>query len=92
MNLLRLVLPALACATVSSGCGTYLEAEQNVAPGGKLERDTLKPGELDANHAKFLGQIRRRPAAHPENVITSSEEGRGINDLRDSLAALAAQG
>lgn len=54
--------------------------------------DTLAPGELDVNHAKFLGQIRRRPAAHPEIVITSSEEGRGINDLRDSLAALAAQG
>lgn len=54
--------------------------------------DTLSPTTLEANHAKFVAQIRRRPAAHPEILITSSETGRGINDLRDSLATLAAQG
>lgn len=54
--------------------------------------DTLKPAELAANHAKFLGQIARRPAAHPEIIVTSSESGLGISELRDALAALAAQG
>jgi GTP-binding protein len=54
--------------------------------------DTVKPAELDANQRRFLGQISRRPAAFPEILVTSAETGRGIGELRDALAALAAQG
>lgn len=54
--------------------------------------DTLKPEALAANHRKFLGQIARRPAAHPRIIITSAETGMGLGELRDSLATLAAQG
>lgn len=54
--------------------------------------DTVKPAELEANEKKFLSQIARRPAAHPEILVTSSESGRGIAELRDALADLAAQG
>jgi GTP-binding protein len=54
--------------------------------------DTLKPSALEANRKKFTEAIRKRPAAHPEILITSSETGFGMSDLRDSLATLAAQG
>lgn len=54
--------------------------------------DTLKPAELEAQQAKFTRMIARRPAAHPEIIVTSAETGRGIGELRDALATLAAQG
>jgi GTP-binding protein len=54
--------------------------------------DTVKPKELEENRRKFLEQIKRRPAAHPEILVTSSETGQGITELRDTLADLAAQG
>jgi GTP-binding protein len=54
--------------------------------------DTVKPAELEANQKKFLAQISRRPAAHPEILVTSAESGRGITELRDALADLVAQG
>jgi GTP-binding protein len=53
--------------------------------------DTLKPAALEASRKKFLEAIRRRPAAHPEILVTSSETGYGITELRDTLAELAAQ-
>jgi GTP-binding protein len=54
--------------------------------------DTLKPAALEANRKKFTAMIAKRPAAHPEILVTSSETGYGMSDLRDSLATLAAQG
>lgn len=54
--------------------------------------DTVKPAALAANLKKFQGMISRRPAAHPEILVTSSETGAGMTELRDSLATLAAQG
>jgi GTP-binding protein len=32
----------------------------------------------------------KRPAAHPEIIVTSSEKGEGIPDLRAAIAALLA--
>jgi GTP-binding protein len=54
--------------------------------------DTVKPKELEANRVKFLEQIKRRPAAHPEIIVTSAEAGLGLTELRDTLATLAEQG
>jgi GTP-binding protein len=54
--------------------------------------DTVKPNVLAANQKKFLSMISKRPAAHPEILVTSSETGAGMTELRDSLAVLAAQG
>jgi GTP-binding protein len=52
----------------------------------------VKPNVLAANQKKFLSMISKRPAAHPEILVTSSETGAGMTELRDSLAVLAAQG
>lgn len=54
--------------------------------------DTLKPHEVEAHRQRFLEQIKRRPAAHPEIMVTSAEMGLGLTDIRDALATLANQG
>jgi hypothetical protein len=33
--------------------------------------------------------LAKRPAAHPEVLVTSAHSGRGIDELRGALAALA---
>lgn len=35
-----------------------------------------------------LEKIRRRPAAYPEVIVTSSEKGSGLDDLRHAIAAV----
>lgn len=51
--------------------------------------DKVKPAELDKVKAATAAEIAKRPAAHPEIVVTSSHEGVGIAELRAALAALA---
>lgn len=51
--------------------------------------DKLKPAEVDAVHARTLEEIRSRVAAHPTLIVTSSEKGTGIPELRAELASLA---
>jgi GTP-binding protein len=52
----------------------------------KADKPSAK--ELDAGIAETRDAITRRPAAHPEIVVTSSETGAGIEDLRTEIAAL----
>ena len=51
--------------------------------------DKVKPTEAAKVAADVLAAIRKRPAAHPAVLTTSSETGEGIADLRAALAALA---
>jgi GTP-binding protein len=50
--------------------------------------DSLKPDELEINRARLAIRLERRPAAHPEIVVTSSRTGTGIDTLRKELAAI----
>jgi GTP-binding protein len=50
--------------------------------------DKIKASELDAVLAATDSEIRRRPAAYPIMIATSSEKGIGIPELRASLTAL----
>ena len=50
--------------------------------------DKIKDSELDAVLDQVRGAARRHPAAYPEFVVTSSEKGRGIDDLRGIIATL----
>jgi len=50
--------------------------------------DELDPEEIETNRARLAIQLERRPAAHPEIVVTSARERRGIDVLRAELAAL----
>lgn len=52
--------------------------------------DKLKPAERETRQAEVAAAIRKHPAAHPEIVVTSSETGLGIAELRAGLAMLAA--
>lgn len=50
--------------------------------------DKIKESELEAVLDQVRDAARRHPAAYPELVVTSSEKGRGIDDLRAIIATL----
>jgi GTP-binding protein len=53
--------------------------------------DKIKPAELEKVTAATLAECRKHPAAHPDIIVTSSEKGTGIAQLRAAVlgAALA---
>lgn len=51
--------------------------------------DKLKPTEAEAIAEATRAAIKKRPAAHPEVIVTSAEKGAGIEQLRAEIAALA---
>jgi GTP-binding protein len=53
--------------------------------------DKPAAGELDKVTEATRAAIARRPAAHPELIVTSSETRSGLDILRAEIAALAAQ-
>ena len=50
--------------------------------------DALTADEIETNRARLAIQLERRPAAHPEIVVTSARTGAGIAALRAELAAV----
>jgi GTP-binding protein len=50
--------------------------------------DEVKADELETNRARLAIQLERRPAAHPEIIVTSSRKGTGIDRLRAELVAV----
>lgn len=54
--------------------------------------DKLKPGPLARITDETKAKLLRRPAAHPEVMVTSAETGLGIEDLRASLYRLSTLG
>lgn len=52
--------------------------------------DKLKPGGIDKVVAETAERIRKRPAAFPEVLATSSEKGSGVDDLKAAIARLLA--
>jgi len=51
--------------------------------------DKIKATDLEAVFAATTEQARKHPAAHPGLIATSSETGRGIEDLRTAMLAAA---
>ncbi len=54
--------------------------------------DAVSEAVLAAKRAEVVALARRRPAAHAEVLVTSSESGAGIAELRAALAGFAAAG
>ena len=52
--------------------------------------DKVKPTAAEAVRAGIASAIAKRPAAHPDVAVTSSEKGDGLPELRAELAALSA--
>jgi GTP-binding protein len=50
--------------------------------------DKPSAGDLSKAIAATRSAIAKRPAAHPEVIVTSSEKGDGLPDLRSEIAAL----
>ncbi len=51
--------------------------------------DAVKPAALAHKHDAAVALARRHPAAYPDVMVTSSETGNGIPELRAALAELA---
>jgi GTP-binding protein len=47
--------------------------------------DKVKASELAATTQRTVDEVRKRPAAHPDIIITSSEGGMGIPELRAAV-------
>jgi GTP-binding protein len=47
--------------------------------------DKIKPTELEETFAQTAEEVRKRPAAHPEIIATSSDSGQGIAELRAAV-------
>jgi GTP-binding protein len=47
--------------------------------------DKIKASELEKVHAATVAEARKRPAAHPHVIATSSEKGMGIAELRAAV-------
>lgn len=54
--------------------------------------DKIKASELTAVMQKTADAIRKRPAAHPDIIATSSEKGMGIPELRAAVLESVSQG
>jgi GTP-binding protein len=50
--------------------------------------DKIKPPALETLRTKTLERIKKRPAAHPELIATSSEKKLGLDELRAEIAGL----
>jgi GTP-binding protein len=50
--------------------------------------DEVKHSDLEIARARLAIQLERRPAAHPEIIVTSSRSRAGIDQLRAELAAI----
>jgi GTP-binding protein len=53
--------------------------------------DKLKPGEREARIAEVREAVKKRPAAFPEIIFTSSEKGEGVPELRAAIARLISE-
>ena len=51
--------------------------------------DKLNPSDVEAVYAGAVDALKLRPAAHPRVIVTSSEKGLGLPDLRAEINALA---
>ena len=54
--------------------------------------DKIKPAELSAIETETAEKIRRRPAAYPVVLATSSEKGDGLDALKAEIAAFSTPG
>ncbi|WJR68294.1 ribosome biogenesis GTP-binding protein YihA/YsxC [Neorhizobium sp. CSC1952] len=54
--------------------------------------DKIKEPAVPKLIAETAEKIRRRPAAYPEVLSTSSEKGKGLNELRQAIAETVGQG
>jgi GTP-binding protein len=53
--------------------------------------DKLKPGERETRIAEVQDAVKKRPAAFPEIIFTSSEKGEGMPQLKAAIARLIAE-
>lgn len=53
--------------------------------------DKIKPTQLERVSSDVAVALKKRPAAYPEIIATSSEKGEGVAELRSAIASLASE-
>ena len=90
MNSIRLVSAAIAMSAMVSGCGTYLEAKQNVAPGGKLDQEKAEARRTLADVKRENVQLQEARLQRERELERNERRIQAIEaDLRQQDAALA---
>ena len=72
--------------------GEVMKMLDQAAVGYQLvltKADKVKPTEVDAVLAATAAEAARHPAAHPQLIVTSSETGAGIGELRTAVLEAA---
>jgi hypothetical protein len=81
---------AVALAMLAAGCGTYIEAKQNVAPGGKLERDTTEARRTLAEVKRENVQLQDAKLQRERELARNQQRIQALEaDLRQQDAQLA---
>jgi GTP-binding protein len=90
-NLRRVMLLLDARVEVKQADTAVLELLDRAAVAFQIvltKSDAMKPPALDRKRQEAVGLARAHPAAHPEVLVTSSETGQGIPELRAALERL----
>lgn len=93
-NLMRVYVLIDARHGIKDVDGAVLETLDKAAVSYQVvltKGDALKAGEQEAMVAATAEKIRRRPAAFPEVLLTSSEKGLGIPEFRAAIARALAE-
>ncbi|MEN5083339.1 ribosome biogenesis GTP-binding protein YihA/YsxC [Bosea sp. TWI1241] len=90
-NLMRVYVLIDARHGIKEVDGAVLETLDKAAVSYQIvltKGDALKPSEQQARIEATREAIRRRPAAFPEVLLTSSESGLGVAELRAAIARI----
>lgn len=93
-NLMRVYVLIDARHGIKDVDGAVLETLDKAAVSYQVvltKGDALKKSEQDAMIAATAEKIRRRPAAFPEVLLTSSEKGLGVPEFRGAIARALAE-
>jgi chromosome segregation ATPase len=89
MRSMRLLLTATVLAALASGCETYIDAKRNVAPGGKLERDTAEARQNLADVKRENTELQNAKARRERELEENERRIQALeSDLRQQDAAL----
>jgi len=73
MRQLQWIVPGVVSGILAAGCGTYMEAKSNIAPGGQLNRDIVS-AKTDLALAKRQGDDLRDLKLQRDREIERTEK------------------
>jgi predicted nuclease with TOPRIM domain len=89
MRSVCLLLAAITLAALVAGCETYIDAKRNIAPGGKLERDTNEARQTLVDVKRENAELQDAKARRERELEENERRIQALqSDLRQQDAAL----